>query len=317
MKNVRAISLSLIAVAGLAAGMAHAQPAFTFSTGTTDGRMAVGTRPESTGNIEIEAADDFLVPTEVRLTSATFVGLIPLGAGLDTVEQVNIEIYRVFPLDSDTTRIIHVPTRNNSPSDNAFATVDSVQYLNVQEVAPQLTAGNSVLNGIHQSPAQNTQGEGPVTGREIQITASLNNPIDLPPGHYFFVPQVQLTSGQFFWLSAPKPITAGTPFNGDLQAWIRNSDLDPDWLRVGADIVGGTPAPAFNTTFSLTGTYVCYANCDGSSVAPILNVNDFQCFLNAFAAGSPYANCDESTYPPVLNVNDFQCFINRYAVGCS
>ena len=29
------------------------------------------------------------------------------------------------------------------------------------------------------------------------------------------------------------------------------------------------------------------ANCDGSTVAPVLNANDFQCFLNKFAAGCP------------------------------
>jgi hypothetical protein len=55
------------------------------------------------------------------------------------------------------------------------------------------------------------------------------------------------------------------------------------------------------------------ANCDGSTVPPILNVNDFVCFMNAFAAGNPIANCDESTVAPVLNVNDFQCFVNRFA----
>jgi hypothetical protein len=60
----------------------------------------------------------------------------------------------------------------------------------------------------------------------------------------------------------------------------------------------------------------CYANCDGSTVAPILNANDFQCFLNAFAAGSAYANCDGSVNPPVLNANDFQCFLNAFAAGC-
>jgi hypothetical protein len=49
---------------------------------------------------------------------------------------------------------------------------------------------------------------------------------------------------------------------------------------------------------------------------PVLNVNDFTCFLNAFAAGSPYANCDQSTTPPVLNVNDFTCFLNTFAAGC-
>jgi hypothetical protein len=52
-------------------------------------------------------------------------------------------------------------------------------------------------------------------------------------------------------------------------------------------------------------------------VAPILNVNDFQCFLNRYAAADTYANCDNSTMPPVLNVNDFQCFLNTYAAGCS
>ena len=60
----------------------------------------------------------------------------------------------------------------------------------------------------------------------------------------------------------------------------------------------------------------CYANCDGSTIAPILNVNDFSCFLNLYAAGRIEANCDESTTAPVLNVNDFQCFMNRYAAGC-
>jgi hypothetical protein len=60
----------------------------------------------------------------------------------------------------------------------------------------------------------------------------------------------------------------------------------------------------------------CYANCDGSAVQPFLNANDFQCFLNAFAAGNPYANCDGSTTDPVLNANDFACFLNAFAAGC-
>jgi hypothetical protein len=71
-------------------------------------------------------------------------------------------------------------------------------------------------------------------------------------------------------------------------------------------------------TFSIALTRPpCYPNCDGSTLPPILNVNDFQCFLNRFAAGESYANCDGSTLPPVLNVNDFQCFLNTYAAGCS
>lgn len=61
----------------------------------------------------------------------------------------------------------------------------------------------------------------------------------------------------------------------------------------------------------------CYANCDGSSVSPVLTANDFQCFLNRFAANDPYANCDSSTGTPALTANDFQCFINKFASGCS
>ena len=69
--------------------------------------------------------------------------------------------------------------------------------------------------------------------------------------------------------------------------------------------------------FSVGTSTGCYANCDNSTAPPILNANDFQCFLNAFAVQSDYANCDHSTNPPVLNANDFQCFLNAFAVGCT
>jgi hypothetical protein len=41
-----------------------------------------------------------------------------------------------------------------------------------------------------------------------------------------------------------------------------------------------------------------------------------QSFLNKFAAGDSDANCDASTVPPILNANDFQCFLNSYPNGC-
>ncbi len=66
----------------------------------------------------------------------------------------------------------------------------------------------------------------------------------------------------------------------------------------------------------------CYPNCDGSTNPPILNPNDFQCFLHSFAAGcgpTPpcYANCDGSTASPLLTANDFQCYMIKFAAGCS
>jgi glucose/arabinose dehydrogenase len=60
----------------------------------------------------------------------------------------------------------------------------------------------------------------------------------------------------------------------------------------------------------------CYANCDSSTTAPVLNVADFTCFLQRFAASDCFANCDNSTEPPRLNVADFTCFLQRFAAGC-
>jgi hypothetical protein len=60
----------------------------------------------------------------------------------------------------------------------------------------------------------------------------------------------------------------------------------------------------------------CYADCDHSTSVPVLNVADFICFMQHFAAADPYANCDGSTQPPVLNIQDFLCFQQRFAAGC-
>ncbi|MFN0131328.1 MAG: hypothetical protein ACKVW3_02155 [Phycisphaerales bacterium] len=59
----------------------------------------------------------------------------------------------------------------------------------------------------------------------------------------------------------------------------------------------------------------CYANCN-NSVSPTLGIDDYWCFLQAFAGGHAYANCDGSSVPPWINVADFVCFTNRFAQGC-
>ena len=86
-------------------------------------------------------------------------------------------------------------------------------------------------------------------------------------------------------------------------------------------VVLSAPSAGVNTyvyddLFASTSAPACYANCDASTTSPALNVLDFACFLNRFAAGDSYANCDGSTTPPVLNVLDFSCFLNRFAAGC-
>jgi hypothetical protein len=39
--------------------------------------------------------------------------------------------------------------------------------------------------------------------------------------------------------------------------------------------------------------------------------------LNKYAAFDAYANCDGSTGTPALTPNDFQCFLDAYAAGCN
>jgi hypothetical protein len=226
---------------------------------TPNNSIGVATRPDSgvTPSNEIEAGDDFILNGRGTVNSASFVGLIVPGTGTPTISDIVVEIYRVFPNDSTFPPSGRVPTRDNSPSDVAFDSRDSVGgelTFNTSTLAATFSTLNSIQpGGIH----VNTTGNGPLTGTEVQFNVTFLTPFDLPPDHYFFVPQVAVGGGgQFYWLSASRPISGAgtTPFAPDLQVWTRDAALDPDWLRVGTDIVGGTPAPTFNAAFSLEGT---------------------------------------------------------------
>jgi hypothetical protein len=219
-----------------------------FDSGAPDGRMAMASRP---GVGEIEAADDFILNSATSITSATFTGL--LTGATPIVGEVKVEIYRVFPNDSVNPPSGNVPTRVNSPSDVEFADRDTgtiTLTFTTTVLNGSFTAANSVLNGINKVPNQTTGGEGPVTGEEVLFTVDFNSPFALPADHYFFIPQVQITGGEFYWLSSARPNTI-TPFSPDLQSWMRDENLAPDWLRVGTDIVGGMSPPTFNGSFSL------------------------------------------------------------------
>src|SRR5690349_6706891 len=143
-----------------------------FSTGSTDGKMAAATRPSSPGKFEIETGDDFVLTSEGLITSATFVGLLSGGTN---VGEVRVEIYRVFPADSNVGRTSgpptfstpQVPTRVNSPSDVEFADRDTASgnlSFSTNVLTSTFTASNSVQpGGIHPVPGQTTGGNGQVT----------------------------------------------------------------------------------------------------------------------------------------------------------
>ena len=95
----------------LALSASAAATPFVFSTGAPDGRIGTASRPASAGKIEIETGDDFRIfgPTGLtNITGATFTGL--LTGTTPTVSDVRVEIYRIFPKDSDEGRTSGPPT---------------------------------------------------------------------------------------------------------------------------------------------------------------------------------------------------------------
>src|SRR5262249_22944732 len=161
------------------------------------------------------------LPEATVINRATITGIIrPVGSPLTSITQVEIEVYHVFPLDSDLSRCldnimmcstVNVPTRMNSPADVEIdaATRDSSDR--TLSFAPSVltesfTVLNTVVNGINKKPAQTTGGEGAATGKEVEISITFTTPLFLPAGHYFFRPEVLVTSGDFLYLSAPRPI---------------------------------------------------------------------------------------------------------------
>lgn len=119
------------------------------------------------------------------------------------------------------------------------------------------------------------------------------------------------------WVSSFPPLQVSYTYSGGPHAMLSFDLGQGPVLIVGGSISGvGLPGGIYTDDIVEFRGCPCYANCDGSTFAPILNVADFICFMNRFAAADPWANCDGSTIPPILNVADFICFGNKFAAGC-
>src|SRR5579859_761461 len=167
-----AVGFLILFATGLLAPVAVAGSITVFSTGSPDGLIATASRQASTGKLETETADDFILAGDAKITGATFTGLLPLGAPLSNIQNVEIELYHVFPVDSTNPPDGRVVTRTNSPSDNNFAAADSglgQLTFTTMVLNQSFTAANSVVNGINPIPNQFTGGEGAVTGEEVQF----------------------------------------------------------------------------------------------------------------------------------------------------
>src|SRR5262245_24323979 len=199
------IGMALSIIACLATPL-WAAPFF-FATGSPNGQLGALSRRASPGKVETETADDFLLQETTVIRGATIVGLLPAATPLDKIKDVEVEIYHIFPLDSAFPPSGKVPVRTNSPSDVEIGTATRARSSGTLEIFARVlngsfTVANTVVNGI----AVKTSGEGQFTGEEVEIAITFTTPIILPAGHYFFRPEVQLTDGDFLYLSGLRPI---------------------------------------------------------------------------------------------------------------
>jgi hypothetical protein len=278
-KKSRAIAAALALTACLATPLWA--NTFLFDTGSPTHQLGALSRRPSPGNAETETADDFPLQETTVITGAKIFGLIPLGTPLENIRDVEVEVYQIFSKDnSDVSRTSgppnfstqNAPTRVNSPADVEIDTAtrartEGTLAISTTVLNPSFLVDDTVLNGI--SVGAGTAG--PFTGQEVEITITFTNPIVLPSGQYFFRPEVLLTSGDFRYLSGQRPNLGASGLSPDRQAWIRNTSLAPDWLRIGTDIIGG----AFNMAFSLTGETVPdvgtpgQTNCHGQTISAL------------------------------------------------
>ena len=282
MRHVRLATPSIVAIgligsvatmggAILIATPAAAQPFF-FSTGLPDGKMATASRPSSAGKIEIEVGrrlrpDHADEPQQRHVHGTPAHGRRAVGhrrrprRDLSRLPQRLGRGPHLGPADIQHAAGAHagqlafrhrirrqerrreqsdVRRRESSSRPSPRPTRSSTESTRVPASIRGATARSQVRKSSSTWPSRRRSRWPPITSSSC--------------------PRYSYRAVISIWLSAPRPIVPpGTPFPAgftDLQEWIRNEDLAPDWLRVGADIVGGTPAPTFNATFSLSGQAV-------------------------------------------------------------
>jgi hypothetical protein len=157
------------------------------------------------------------------------------------------------------------------------------------------------------------------TGPAIQ---AMPQPVTVSPGSMAQLSveaMAQSGSLTYQWYREGQPLADGGAFSGTATATLT---VSPALFSNGGrfHVVVSDGCGSTRSREALLGVH-CYADCSGDMR---LNIDDFTCFINEYAAApslpsaqvTSYANCDGSTTPPVLNVDDFMCFINGFAAGC-
>ena len=324
----RLLALAPLAPLGLAA-VASADLLYSngpFITNPIGGTGAIAGLP-------ISNADPFTVPgstfnfstTGVAATHATNTKsadnfVVPAGEtwDLDAVTLYAFQTSQTTP----TVTAIRVNLWTAAPfSANSPAPVPSPLPVPLLAEPLVLPAGTGTFVA-HRQSATSTSTVRPVFAYTVSLDSLPSGGV-LQPGEYWlewqFEGALSPSPNVFQPLVTPRTLVMG--HNARLYNSLTGSGPERSWFE-GRE--GYSPPEsegrAYELPFELHGALIapptCYANCDNSTAAPVLNVADFTCFLQRFAAGESYANCDHSTAAPVLNVADFTCFLQEFAAGC-
>ena len=207
---------------------------FVFSTGTPDGLLGALSQPAGSGTSRPRPPTTSSLSETTSIAQATITGLIPAGTPAGEHQQRRGRgLSRLSqglgrsPLGAGA-RAGQLARRRRDRQRHARCERGNARVRGRSLVDASSSVLNTVVDGINPVPAERDP------WRRSRRAARWSRSRSPSPRRSFCrritissAPRSQVTGGDFLFLSAPKPIVApGTPFMGDLQAWIRNSDLD-------------------------------------------------------------------------------------------
>jgi subtilisin-like proprotein convertase family protein len=170
-----------------------------------------------------------------------------------------------------------------------------------------LSGGAAVADGTYRIRYQGTD----TCGRTTTLTHDLT--VDNTP------PVALITSPTACQRLCGAVAIAGTASDLHLSSWVlqyTGGDAH-NWVTIGSGVgnVNGGTLATWNTSPLRPCAYVLrlvVSDTSQTACGTSSNVAEYYTGVNLGA----YANCDQSTGTPLLTANDFQCFINAYAAGC-
>ena len=235
-------------LATIAAGLALATPAFAgdffFTTGNADGLLGALSRSDSPGKVETETADDFVLTQTTIISGATIVGLV--NAAVANITNVEVEVYNRFRWTRSVSSVGATCSRASTRRRTSKSMPPRAMEAWERSVLPQRQLSANFHRTEHRGKRHQPESEpaGPAarvatSGAEVedhhhvhQADPSARRSLFLSPGGVgggWRFPVAVGAAGRS-WRPARRS-------RSDLQAWIRNARLAPDWVRIGTDVI--------------------------------------------------------------------------------